>query len=192
MQGAPREGRSKYEKDTHYHVMSGTSFSTPMVAATASLLLAKNSSLEPTQIEDIFMGTANDMDRPGWDWLTGAGLFNATQALKQDSRVFTIVKITDFQLTRDKDKKNKLKYVDIFGSVRGDINEFVVKVGKGVRAQKFEKVAGPFQNEAQYDWIARIDEKFLKGSEEWIVRIEATDKDGQPYVADGLLLIGTN
>ena len=79
-----------------YFRQSGTSFSAPMVAATVSLMLVKNPDLTDVEIADILYSTAVDMDEKGWDDLTGAGMLNATAALRAvDQKNFLIVKLIE-------------------------------------------------------------------------------------------------
>lgn len=169
-----------------YFTQSGTSFSTPMVAATVSLMLAKNPDLTPKDIEDILVGTATDMDDPGWDGKTGAGLLNATQALKRADEKFLNIKIVRF--VPNKNDKKKLESVDVYATVRGSgLKEFTVGIDKGKNGKKFETIAGPVTQPADQDWVARISEDDLRGSREWTVQISAIDRNGQEYTATTLL-----
>ncbi|MCA9401368.1 MAG: S8 family serine peptidase, partial [Candidatus Omnitrophica bacterium] len=168
-----------------YFTQSGTSFAAPMVTATASLMLAKNPNLSATDIADILMGTATDMDDPGWDGLTGAGLLNATAALKAAKERFLTVQINDFRLNYD--GRDRFASVDVLATVRGEFKEFTVSVGKGKRAKRFEKVAGPFTDPAEYQLITRLSEDVLRGSDEWQVRITVLDLNGAEHIAETLL-----
>jgi len=169
-----------------YFRQSGTSFSTPMVAATASLLLTKNPNLTPNQIEDILLNTANDMGVKGWDDHHGAGSLNATEALKAADRTdFLTVKLDRFQMNLN--KKKRFESVDIFATVRGDFESFTVGVGKGKRARNFKLMAGPFTVNANHAWVARIGKDNLRGSDDWVVKIEVTDKSGNIKSAQALL-----
>jgi len=183
---APMEGKI-YLDDKKYHLQSGTSFSTPMVAGTASLLLAKNPQWTASQIEDILMGTATDMDQENWDDKTGAGLLNASKALRAAESGYLTLKLTEMRI--NKDKKKKLASVDVYGTVRGDVDYFTLGVGKGARARKFKTVAGPFKTQADHNWIARINEKELKGSNTWIIQLNALDRSGQSKTAESVLLL---
>ena len=171
-----------------YFRQSGTSFSTPMVTGTASLLLTKNPKLTPEQIEDILLNTANDLGDAGWDDHYGAGLLNAAEALKAANRTdFVTVKLD--RITINKDEKKRYESVDVYATVRGDIESFTVGVGKGKRASKFEQVAGPFTQNANNDWVARISKDNLRGSDEWVVNIDVKDKNGHVKSAQALLEI---
>jgi subtilisin family serine protease len=165
---------------------SGTSFSTPIVAATASLLLAKNPDLIPDQIEDILHRSAEDMYTDGWDGDSGAGKLNASNALQYVVERPLTVKITETQFNYDDNKK--LESVDVYGTVRGKFSSYVVELGKGKNAGSFTQVAGPYTQPADHDWLAHLVQKeTLRGSSEWILRIRATDAEGKEYIAQTLL-----
>lgn len=162
-----------------YHKESGTSFSTPMVTATASLIFAKNPSLTVEQVEDILFSTATDLEDEGWDGKSGAGLLNAQQAIrKADAKGDVTVKFTEVR--QNKDYNKKIESVDVFATVRGSIKSYVLEVGKGKRPGNFEKIAGPFSKEINYQLLYRImaDEN-LRGSDDWVLKIIVTDQQGQ-------------
>jgi hypothetical protein len=181
---APWEGGSA-DRERLYYTQSGTSFSSPMAAGTASLLLAKDPGLTPDQIEDILAATASDMEDVGWDEKTGAGLLDASAALKSAPGQLVNAKITGFQVNYDETsrRKNDVTSLDVFGTVRGDFDSFTVEAGRGKRASRFEKVAGPFKKQASNDWIARIDKGQLKGSDDWVIKINVADKKGKIHTA---------
>ena len=64
-----------------YEVVSGTSFSAPMVAAAAAWLRAAKPNLTADQIAQTLRGSARDLGRKGWDAATGFGLLSMTGAL---------------------------------------------------------------------------------------------------------------
>ena len=64
-----------------YGTVSGTSFSSPAVAAVAALVMASDPSLDPAGVEDILMNTSEDLGTPGQDDLYGHGRINAAAAL---------------------------------------------------------------------------------------------------------------
>jgi len=165
-----------------YYTQDGTSFATPMVAAAASLIWAKNPNLSNEQVKDILLSSATDMGDEGWDAMTGAGLLNAQAALRAEGDDRLLVMFTNARLNKDANKKNVS--VDLFGTVRGNFKEFTVEAGKGVRAKKFKPVAGPFKDSLDHQFIARVNIKEnLRGSRDWILRIRAIDHMGQEYTA---------
>jgi hypothetical protein len=60
---------------------SGTSFSSPLVAGVAALILSVNPSLTNTQVTGILEQTAQDFGAPGWDPYYGYGLVRADAAV---------------------------------------------------------------------------------------------------------------
>ncbi len=165
-----------------YYKQDGTSFSTPMVAATASLIWAKNPSLTNSHVADIILATATDMNEAGWDGLTGAGVLNAAAALRAEAGQDLMVMFTNLRVNRDAD--DKVISVDVYGTVRGRLKEFTLEVGKGKNAAKFKTVAGPFREQFDYQHLARLNvQEVLRGSADWILRIKAVDESGQELIA---------
>jgi len=169
-------------KKEGYYKQDGTSFSTPMVAATASLIWAKNPNLTNRQVADILLATATDMEKPGWDGMTGYGLLNAASALRANVDQQLILMFTNLRVNRD--MHDKVISIDVFGTVRGRFKEFTIEVGKGKNPGGFETVAGPFNQPYNYQHIARLNvQKVLRGSNDWVLRIKAVDETGTERIA---------
>jgi subtilisin family serine protease len=64
-----------------YGYASGTSFSAPIVAGVAALVMSANPSLSPTKVQDILKDSADDKGAPGWDPSYGSGRVNAANAV---------------------------------------------------------------------------------------------------------------
>ncbi|MDP8229051.1 MAG: S8 family serine peptidase, partial [Candidatus Electryoneaceae bacterium] len=71
---------SNYD-DHNYYSRNGTSFSCPMIAGIAALMLDANPHLTPEQVIAILHETASDADDP--DTLTGYGIVNALDAVRR-------------------------------------------------------------------------------------------------------------
>ncbi|MDP2652498.1 MAG: S8 family peptidase [Candidatus Omnitrophota bacterium] len=165
-----------------YYRQDGTSFATPMVAATASLIWAKNPNLTHQQVADMIRMTATDMNEPGWDGMTGHGLLNAASALRADADEKLVLMFTTLRLNRD--IHDKVISVDVFGTARGQFKEFFVEIGKGKNPGQFEAVAGPLSEPHIHQHIARINvQKSLRGSKDWVFRIRAVDQSGAERIA---------
>lgn len=178
---APWEGPAG-SKERLYTKMSGTSFSTPMVAATASLLLVKNPNLTPNDLEDILESTAKHQDSYNWNARYGAGFLDAVNALQKVNDKHFNVKITGINKNIET-KGKKLDSVDIYATVRGDVAHFTVEVGKGKHARSFKPIIGIAGQEAHDDLVAHISHKQLRGSDDWLVLIRAVDNVGQEHKA---------
>lgn len=60
---------------------TGTSAAAPHSAAVAALMLSKNSSLSPADIQNVMRATAIDLSPAGFDWAAGAGRLDALAAV---------------------------------------------------------------------------------------------------------------
>ncbi len=178
---APWEGPSG-SKDRLYTKVSGTSFSAPMAAATASLLLVKKPKLSPFDLEDILESSAKRTSEERWNAKTGAGFLDASMALASIDEKHFNIKITGLKKIADS-KKKKLQAVEVYATVRGDPAHFTVELGKGKNARNFKPVIGIAAQEASDDLVARITEQQLRGSNEWQILLRASDQSGKEYKA---------
>jgi hypothetical protein len=64
-----------------YGSWSGTSFSAPIVAGVAALVISANPALTGAQVQDILKSSSDDLGAPGWDLTYGAGRVNAARAV---------------------------------------------------------------------------------------------------------------
>jgi len=65
-----------------YGQTAGTSFATPVVSATAALVIAANPSLTADEVEQILENSAVDLGAPGWDSSFGHGRIDAAAAVQ--------------------------------------------------------------------------------------------------------------
>jgi thermitase len=64
-----------------YAAVSGTSFSSPIVAGVAALVISANPTLSPQQVAAAVMQSSDDLGAAGWDATYGMGRVNAASAL---------------------------------------------------------------------------------------------------------------
>lgn len=64
-----------------YVSVGGTSYSSPIVAGVAALVLSANPNLTATQVQDILKQSADDLGTAGWDSNYGYGRVNAARAV---------------------------------------------------------------------------------------------------------------
>ena len=67
--------------DGRYTAVSGTSFSSPVAAGVASLVMGANGQLNAAQVEKILFDSAEDLGETGWDAHYGWGRVNAGNAV---------------------------------------------------------------------------------------------------------------
>lgn len=176
-----RDGKISPMVPTKYHRLSGTSFAAPFVAGVASLLWAKNPYLTHRQVEDILLASAAELETEGWDEKTGAGMLNAAAALSQDP--FDILTVRPTEIRVHKDKRQKIKYVELYGIVRGNLAQYEVQVGKGAKPRQWSTVAGPSDMPADHGLLSRIDGSVFNRSGKWSIRIHASDTRGRTKMA---------
>ena len=151
-----------------------------MVAASASLIWAKNPDWTNQQVADTIVATATDMGDEGWDAMYGAGLLNAAKALRSSPDRALIAMFTNMRFNRD--VRDKVVSVDLYGTVRGPFKEYSIELGKGKLARSFATVAGPFTEARDYQFITRlIIQDVMRGSDAWIVRIRTVDNEGKEH-----------
>jgi thermitase len=66
-----------------YGAWAGTSFSAPITAGVAALVMSANPNLSPAQVQNIVKTSADDLGTAGWDARYGAGRVNASRAVNQ-------------------------------------------------------------------------------------------------------------
>ncbi|HEX9780652.1 MAG TPA: S8 family serine peptidase [bacterium] len=164
------------ERDRLYRKATGTSFAAPIVAATASLLIARDPHLPNWLIEDILMGAAGEFGAAGWDPETGWGMLDARRALGYDVGEAVTVLPAEVVVARD---KKRIDAVSIYGVVRGVFSTYTVELGKGARPDDWTRVAGPSDRPVEYGLLAEIPGDALKKGKAWTVRITATRPDGR-------------
>lgn len=80
---APGENVTTRNLFNQFTSVSGTSFSTPMVAGVLALMRSKDPTLTPEEAKTILLETARDLGVPGDDNATGRGLVDAAAAIAQ-------------------------------------------------------------------------------------------------------------
>ena len=78
---APGESILTTSRGGGYGLWSGTSFSAPIVAGVAALVVSANPNLSASQIQNILKNSADDLGPTGWDPTYGSGRVNAAKAV---------------------------------------------------------------------------------------------------------------
>lgn len=78
---APGVGIYTTAKGGGYRSASGTSFSAPVTAGVAALVISANPSLSGQQVYDIMKASADDLGSTGWDQYFGTGRANAFRGI---------------------------------------------------------------------------------------------------------------
>ncbi len=165
-------------KDKRYFRASGTSFSAPMVAATASLIWAHNPKLTNDQVKNMLLNSTKDIESPGWDNLTGYGLMDATAALKADPDYLSIAKISQLKMAN----KNGAMMIEVYGSASSsDFKNMSLEIGYGKKPRKWKKLSIPKQKSIKNGLISSFPvANTITKRGTWMVRlILSSNKHGQ-------------
>ncbi len=85
--------------DKRYVRVSGTSFSAPMVTATAAYVWAQNPELSAQQVRSILTATATDIEAPGRDSKSGYGMIDPRAALQVTAGFSVTAEVSRVALT---------------------------------------------------------------------------------------------
>jgi len=157
-----------------YFRASGTSFSAPFVAGTASLIWSRFPDLSNRMIEDMILQSTKDIHKPGWDPQTGYGLLDGYEALKQDPGALLAPRITEVYINK---VKRSISSVDVYGVIRGNLDHYVVRVGRGKKPGKWETVHGPVTTPVDHRLISRINGIYFSKGDQWSIRVDAVDRN---------------
>jgi subtilisin family serine protease len=168
-------GRAFFGPEAKYYHATGSSFSAPFVTGVASLILAKNPKLNPDQVQRMLLMSADDIESPGWDQLTGYGRLNARKALEAEPDYHLYAEL--HKLTPAKDGGRTV--IQALGTVGGSHwGNYRIEIGEGdnpVSWKNAGKLAGGQVNDGLLATLAPQD--FGKTGK-WTVRVVAQDQRG--------------
>lgn len=151
---------------------SGTSFSAPMVSAVASLIWTKYPNLTNEQVERMIIESADDVEVPGWDQLSGAGRLNAAASLKADPNYFLTAKVSEVAAVEVKGKT----VIQVSGTAVGSrIEKYEIQIGQGENPTKWKIVAKEKGKSVTDGVLATFPVKELTATGTWTVRLVAED-----------------
>lgn len=160
--------------DKRYYRASGTSFSAPMVAAVASLLIANDPSLTHEEVKRILVNSARDVDIPGIDQYSGHGLLDARAALAADRDFDIQAEITGVAVVAEGGGQR----VRVSGTATA--NRFAsarIELGAGANPATWT-AAGELTEAVMAGVLASIDASQFRGSPLWTIRLIVTHHDG--------------
>lgn len=168
-------GRAVFGPESKYYHATGTSFASPFVAGVASLVLAKNPRLTHDQVEHALLMSADDVDAPGWDQLTGYGRLNARKALEADPDYYLYAEL--HRLAPAKDGGRTL--IQAFGTVAGSqLGDYHLEVGQGENPTSWRKAGQVGGKPVRDNVIGTLTQGDFGGGGKWTVRMVAQDRKG--------------
>lgn len=82
-----------------YAVLSGTSMSTPHIAAAAAMVKIANPQMSPAEIAELLKKTCLDLGDPGWDPIYGSGFPQLQELIKETSDITPELSISETSAT---------------------------------------------------------------------------------------------
>ncbi|MBX9847373.1 MAG: S8 family serine peptidase [Xanthobacteraceae bacterium] len=173
--------------DKRYYRASGTSFSAPLAAGLASLLIARDPALTDRQVMSIIRSTARDVGTPGVDQFTGYGLIDARAALKAPRDYLLLAGISGVEVV----KKGNAQAVRVRGIA--DANAFKaarLEIGAGETPTAWKPVGAVKKSGEANSVLGDIPANELASSKVWQIRVIVTHGSGATREARFKLNLG--
>lgn len=162
--------------DRRYYRAAGTSFSVPIVAGIASLILSKNPDLTPKQVRRMLYQSATDVDVPGRDQQTGFGLVDAAAAINADPAFEIIADISGVEVIQEKGQV----LVSVSGTANAnDFDKAEVFIGRGENPEDWKQVGARVKKPVTGGVLTKIPAAEFQGAPVWIIRIVVTHENGR-------------
>lgn len=179
------DGEAYVGADKRYYRVSGTSFAAPIVAGIASLVLSKRPELTVEQLETILVQSAEDIQTPGRDNFSGAGLVDARAALDFDPSVNVEAAIAGVEVVQGEGGPA----VRVNGTIAADrLASARIEIGAGREPAEFRAVASGLA--VSSGALADIPADNFRAAREWTIRLVVTHANGTTREARFLLDVG--
>ena len=169
------EGGSAFVGESHnLYRASGTSFAAPLVTGAASLIRARNPELSIQEVRQMLVMSTEDVETPGWDQFTGAGVLDVRKAITARPHYFLFGRITQVKPVR---RANRT-YVEVFGQALGsDFSDLKLQIAFGETPAKDDWTTVHTGNKPHQEGaISLIPLTRFNRAGVWSVRLLVTDK----------------
>ncbi len=191
MEGIPgityEAGAAYVGDDNRYYRASGTSFSAPIVAGVASLLVSNRPDLTGEEIKRILLNSAQDVDTPGIDQYTGYGLVDANAALTANKDFFIEASITGVAVQQTESGT----VVAVMGTTNADqFSNASIQMGQGDDPAEWKVITDDIEAAVSSGQIGGIPAAEFAGSTVWVIRLITTHENGRTREARFRLDLG--
>ena len=168
-------GKAFLGSDAQFYRATGTSFAAPFVTGAASLLLAKNPKLTPEQVERMLLMSADDVESPGWDQLTGYGRLNARKALEADPAYYLYAELHSAGPAKEGNRVVLQAAGTAMGSHWGS---YYLEVGQGDNPTSWRRAGKLAGGQVQDGTLGALAFQDFGATGKWTVRLVAQDAKG--------------
>jgi subtilisin family serine protease len=180
-------GQSYVGTDKRHYRASGTSFSAPLVAGLASLMLANDPSLTNNQVMAIIKSTARDVGTPGVDQYTGYGIVDAVAALKAPKDYFLFAGIGRVEVVQ----QGRAPVVRVRGTADANAMKAArIEIGQGEAPTNWKRIGAVKRSAGPDAVLGDIPATALQGAKVWQVRVIVEHKNGTEREARFKLNLG--
>lgn len=173
--------------DKRLYRASGTSFSAPIVAGVASLIVANNPRLRPDEVRRILVNSARDIGVPGIDQYSGYGMLDARKALSNDAAYYIDAAITAVGVVSEAGGQ----VLQVTGTA--DADRFVrarLELGVGEAPTSWSAVGKPFKKSVRAGILAQIPPTAFRGATVWTLKLIVDHRDGSTRETQYRLTLG--
>jgi hypothetical protein len=188
IQDVKYEARAAYVgDDRRYYRASGTSFSAPLVAGLASLMIANDPGLTNEQVMRIIKSTARDVETPGVDQYTGYGIVDARAALRAPREYVHLAGINRVEVV----KQGGGQAVRVRGTADANaLRALRLEIGAGETPTTWRAVGKAQRAAGPDDVLGDIPASAFAGAKVWQVRVVVTHQNGAVREARFRLSLG--
>ena len=173
--------------DSRYYRASGTSFAAPIVAGTASLLLARRPELTNERVKRILQQSARDVEIPGIDQYTGFGVLDAAAALEADPDFRISAAITGVEAVRS----GRNTVLRVSGRALADqLDRYWIEIGAGEDPEKWKRVSDRMREPVDGAVLADLEVKHFRDAKTWVLRLIVRHRNGTTREARFSLKLG--
>jgi hypothetical protein len=135
----------------------------------------KNRGLNPAQVERMLLMSADDVDSPGWDQLTGYGRLNARKALEADKDYYLYVELYRVAAAREGGKT----VLQVFGTAKGSHwGSYHLEVGQGENPTSWKKAGQLTGGQVDDSVLGTLTRGDFGAAGKWAIRLVAEDRRG--------------
>lgn len=174
-------------KDKRYYRASGTSFSAPLVAGLASLMIARDPDLTNQQVMNIIKSTARDVGAPGVDQYTGYGIIDARAALQAPKDYLLFAGISGVEVVA----RGKKQFVRVHGVAEANaLKSALIQIGRGDNPKKWKRILSVKKSSGGGDVLGDIPASAFAGAKVWQIRVLVTHRNNKTREARFTLRLG--